>query len=119
MRGIAYVGVVVVLGATALTLGYMSNSLPSQLQQPISQFATKLPVSVPQVDTSNFSSQATVLKDRGSVVVEEGSKVLGAAISVDDSQPDSSLTDRALEYGRYLYCQQVVTDWEKDHPSDN
>jgi len=36
---------------------------------------------------------------------------------VDEQADEQTLTDRAIEYGRYLYCKQVVTDWKRKQES--
>ena len=41
---------------------------------------------------------------------EETKKVLGDSVRVDDSEP--SFQEKAVEYGQYLYCKQVVDGFE-------
>ena len=112
MRFFRYIFVVMILGVVGLVIGYKTNSLPSQVKQTVDSVATRLPETQVVLDQALLASQAAQLTERGSQVLEQGTKVLGAAVTVDESQENSSLTDRALNYGRYLYCKQVVEDWE-------
>ncbi len=104
--------IVVVLGCIGLAIGYSTNALPDQIKQPVGFLVGKLPKTQVVLDRALLASQAAQLTERGSQVLEQGTKVLGAAVTVDGAQEKSSLTDRALNYGRYLYCKQVVEDWE-------
>lgn len=90
------------------------DEVSATAQQVPSLFTGKTPVlsSLPEVDqeSSNAFSSA----------VSEGTKranmVLGEAIEVasDSSKP---AVQKALDYGRYLYCQQVVVEYEADKPN--
>ena len=74
------------------------------------QLTNKIPqINVDQVDDSlmNLTERSTVLKDTVSQIAKE-------AVKVDDQE--KPLTEKALEYGRYLYCKQVVEDWERPSP---
>lgn len=48
---------------------------------------------------------------RGKEVSTHAQKVLGASVTVNENE-ESSLHNRAFEYGRYLYCQQVISEYE-------
>lgn len=39
-------------------------------------------------------------------------KILGAAVQVNDKETKTG-PEKALDYGKYLYCKQVVNDYEK------
>jgi len=54
--------------------------------------------------------QAKMLSSRVQESKEHVQQVLGENIEADKEQ--GSLQGRTLEYARYLYCQQVVEDWE-------
>lgn len=58
-----------------------------------------------QVQVENLSSRA---QD----VAEHSQKVLGDSIQVNNQESDKNLGEKAIDYGRYLYCKQVVTDFE-------
>ncbi len=104
--------IVLILGFIGLAIGYSTNALPDQIKQPVGFIIEKIPKTQVVLDRALLASQAAQFTERGSQAFQQGTKVLGAAITVDETQKDSSLTDRALNYGRYLYCKQVVEDWE-------
>lgn len=112
----------VVLIVTALAYFYFTRigSLPESVTQKVpflensseggvvlsdSLAAIKIP-SLP--DTT--SSQLGIVKDRTEKVSETVGQVLGEAVK--EASSSSSLQERAFDYGRYLYCQQVVKDYE-------
>lgn len=106
------------LVGAGIAIAYYQHLLPESVNSLVAQTIDQLHANQWQIDQSSIASQAAFLGERSSTVVKEGSKVLGAAVTVDESNPNETLTDRALGYGRYLYCQQVVSDWEKQHPED-
>jgi hypothetical protein len=71
-------------------------------------------ISAPQVQKqiSSLQRQSTVLSDRANDVSMHTSKILGEAI---EANPDAEvpISQRAFEYGRYLYCQEVVKAYEE------
>ncbi len=112
MKFFRFLFVVLILGTVGLVIGYKTNALPDQIKKTVDSVVAQLPKTQVVLDQALLASQAAQLTERGSQVLEQGTKVLGAAVSVDKSQENGSLTDRALNYGRYLYCKQVVEDWE-------
>lgn len=69
-------------------------------------------------DQESAKEQVKVLTDRSQEVSEEVSKVLGDFIQVNENDGDEALHERALEYGQYLYCMQVVEQYEKENPPE-
>lgn len=79
----------------------------------------------------NISNQTQELTDRGQEVSEHVSNILGSYIepteknqSSENSAEDSNSNDQdkpiyeeTLDYGRYLYCQQVIKDYQNQHPA--
>ncbi|HEX7018326.1 MAG TPA: hypothetical protein VF209_05480 [Patescibacteria group bacterium] len=59
------------------------------------------------------SSQIGILSQRGAETANTSSQVLGEFIQVNEAGGEKSTSEKALEYGRYLYCQQVVKEWEQ------
>lgn len=58
----------------------------------------------------NVNTQAQTLVERGGEIAGHTQNVLGTQITAtEEKQP---VSQRAFEYGRYLYCQQVVKDYE-------
>lgn len=55
--------------------------------------------------------QIETLTERGKEVGEHVSKVLGESIQA--SEDEVPIHERAFEYGRYIYCQEVVREYEE------
>ncbi|MDA1079921.1 MAG: hypothetical protein O2840_04520 [bacterium] len=90
------------------------------LKEAGSQLATSLQNSLPEkmelpgevdVTLENASTQAKALQ-------EHATNILGATDKVTSGNPDVPIQERAFEYGRYLYCNQVVTDYEARNPQE-
>ena len=45
--------------------------------------------------------------------------VAGAVQTDQSTDGEQSLSEKAFEYGQYIYCQAVVDDWQEQHPSSN
>ena len=69
------------------------------------------------IDTSALPGIAATNQQAVSEAISEGKTrvdmVLGDAIEVA-SDSDKPAAQKALDYGRYLYCQQVVEEYEKN-----
>lgn len=59
------------------------------------------------------TSQIGTLSQRSAETANTSSQVLGEFIQVNEADSEKSTSEKALEYGRYLYCQQVVKEWEE------
>jgi len=71
-----------------------------------------------QVDKDAWQKISKDMKEQGGVLASKSaeakthlSQVLGE--STDESDSTKAPHEKALEYGRYLYCKQVVEDYEK------
>ncbi len=116
LKPILIVGTVV--GITGLAYFQKDRLIP---------LATPLLEKTKTIDTSKITEYAkfdpkefNTISQRGQEVTSQATKVLGAAISESSSSGDTEkpLHTKALEYGRYLYCQEVVKEYEKSNPSD-
>lgn len=73
-------------------------------------------------DNMNFKLQDTIqnaqteilsLSERSKEVQKHTSNILGSSIeATDDAVP---IHEKALEYGKYIYCKTVVNDYETQH----
>ena len=61
------------------------------------------------------ASQLTTLTEQSTSVSQQVEKVLGAAVQPAEGDPPAY--DRALTYGQYLYCKQIVRDYETANPT--
>ena len=59
-----------------------------------------------QIQVENLSSRA---QD----VAAHSQKVLGESIQVNDQEKEKNLGEKAIDYGKYLYCKQVVDSYEQ------
>ncbi len=76
--------------------------------------SASLPQQLPSVHLpENASVQVSELSSRAKTVVDQAGTVLGTAIQ--ESSDSGSIQERAFQYARYLYCQQVVKEYEATH----
>lgn len=68
-------------------------------------------IKVPKLPTDTTTQLESITERTGQLTSNVG-KVLGTAVTEASSSADKSLQERAFDYGRYLYCQQVVKDYE-------
>lgn len=67
--------------------------------------------------------QAKLFSSRAQQTSDHVKQVLGDTIQVDqdssktagENSQNQSIQERTFEYARYLYCQQVVEDWESQN----
>lgn len=57
--------------------------------------------------------QTKILTDRAKETGEHVQQILGDKVEVDEEQKKKSMHEKTIEYARYLYCKQVVEDWEQ------
>jgi len=57
-------------------------------------------------------SQVKILAQRAKTAGEKAQDFWSEAVRVDESQ-QQTVSDKAFEYGRYLYCQQIVEEYEQ------
>lgn len=74
-------------------------------------------VNVKDADWHNLGKDGVnQVKILGEKALETGKQAQGfvqQAVKVDENS-QQSLSDKAFDYGRYVYCQQVVTEYEKN-----
>lgn len=123
LLGILVVALIAVSLYTAMNRGMLSGSQFAALNQSKEENLDPL--------VHNISGQAQVLGARTQEVGSHVQKVLGSYVqsrhsgdsgSSSSDRPNQSkasepaLHEKAFEYGRYLYCQQVVKDYESRYP---
>lgn len=88
--------------------------------------ATPLLEKTKTIDTAKIAEYAKfdpkeleTISQRGQEVTSQATKVLGATISESqNTENEKPLYTKAVEYGRYLYCQEVVKQYEKENPTN-
>lgn len=107
--------------ATAFS-GFFENVVRPKLPGPLAKmFPTPTPLAENaspsaavqiSINSEDAKNQLTTLSNRGQLVGQEVGKVLGDQIKVNEEDANKPLHEKALEYGQYLYCQQVVKEYE-------
>jgi len=102
--------ILVILGVgayTALNRGVLPAQVMVNAQTALFQFRDKLPVA--QL-SSSAGSQLQILSTRSQEVGSHVGNVLGSSVEVGEhKQP---IHQKAFEYARYQYCQQVIKEYE-------
>ncbi len=90
---------------------YLLKVNPEMLTQlPFSETVFQLDQAELEKFTSTASEELKIISERSKEVGEHAQNVLGSTIEVnEEKQP---IHERAIDYGRYIYCQQVVEDYE-------
>lgn len=97
--------------------GSQIENLTQQISQPITNLTrgtNALPKLPSQVPSANQVSEALQQAPELASSSENNGSVLGSSVQAE--QPP--LGQRAFEYGRYLYCQEVVKDYENRFPQE-
>lgn len=66
----------------------------------------------------NATGEFSIIAERGKVLTEHAGKVLGSTVEEPEKEA-KPLHERAFEYGRYVYCQEVVKEYEKSVEKTN
>lgn len=118
------IGLVVLATVGAVGYFYLQEKhLPSslsELQEKVLGSSTSLFSQLPEQVSSlkmpdNTSEQLQILGERAADVTKQAQQVLGKSIQVNEAEKEKKpLHESALEYGRYMYCKQVVNEYEKE-----
>lgn len=121
-----------ILVLTGVVLGYffaVAKRFPTSIQDLSStllssaltipkdlEFTKQLTSKIPQaqnVDLSNIDTgeQLKTLGERAGEISQHTQKVLGASIQKNEKEA-TPIHESALEYGKYIYCKQVVSTYE-------
>lgn len=93
--------------------GTLPKSLTTKIPFLASQGDSLASLSIPKMP-KNAGEQLDTVKDRATEVGNTVGNVLGTA--VQQASSSGSLQEKAFDYGSYLYCQQVVKDYEARNP---
>jgi hypothetical protein len=101
----------------AANRGLIRTGFLNQASTKLAQFKTRFPeAKVPDLPTDT-SQQVSTLASRSAEVGKHATQVLGDKIQVNEEDKDAPIHERAFEYGRYLYCQEVIKDFERNNPT--
>lgn len=91
------------------------NAIASYL--PTAKSITSVTDMVAQIKpTANQSQELTTLATRTQESSQAFGKVLGDFVQVNEADTEKPLQEKALEYGQYIYCKQVVETYQKAYP---
>jgi hypothetical protein len=119
MKSLKKVFNLILIGALLITGLYFAGEKGLLAHTPLKNFDHKQL----NIFSKQSKEQAQLLTNRAKQTSQHVQQVLGENVEV--SQPKSSpdlkkdLPQKTLEYARYLYCQQVVEDWQKTHPAED
>jgi hypothetical protein len=102
MKRLFFLLILIILGSAAFWYARQNGMLSSDETAGISAEINTL--------QGNVSQQFSVLSSRAQQLGGHAQNVLGSSVQVDESEP--SLQQKAIEYGQYLYCKQVVESYE-------
>lgn len=70
-----------------------------------------------QTGIKQAESEIAELSERTSEVSQHTSTVLGSSITSVSDENITPIHEKAFEYGKYIYCKQVVDDYQNLNPS--
>lgn len=70
-----------------------------------------------QVNVQNTEAEILELSEKTADVSKHATNILGSSVTVASEQDATPIHEKAFEYGKYVYCKQVVDDYEKLNPS--
>jgi len=95
--------VLIILGLVAIGLIYLAR------KNALSKQSTDISTEINTLQ-GNIGQQLSVMSSRAQEIGNQAKNVLGSSIQVDESQP--SIQQKAINYGQYMYCKQVVKNYE-------
>ncbi len=70
-----------------------------------------------QNTVQNTESEIHTLSQKTTEVGKHAGNVLGSSVTAATQEDATPIHEKAFEYGKYIYCKQVVDDYEKLNPS--
>lgn len=70
-----------------------------------------------QLGVKQAESEISGLSEKTAEVSQHTSNVLGSSITPVDNENATPIHEKAFEYGKYIYCKQVVDDYQSLNPS--
>lgn len=70
-----------------------------------------------QLGVQNAEAEISDLSKKTAEVGEHAGNVLGSSVQPAASQNTTPIHEKAFEYGKYIYCKQVIEDYENLNPS--
>lgn len=99
-----------------LVKGTQIETLAQQITKPLQQLSLPTKISPPSLSQINQTVQTVQQAPSLASVASSSSSVLGSSVEVQTENPP--LPQRAFEYARYTYCQEVIQDYETRYPEN-
>lgn len=116
LKLLLFLVILTAIGYGALWAGYTYQVIPPALAERIppsiaDHFAAQQPQDFSEL-TQSAQQQIQSAVTQAIQTTQTSQNILGEYIEATP-QEDQALHQKAFEYGRYLYCQQVVEEWQK------
>lgn len=119
--------VIVAVGATFYYFGdpqkVVSTILPKIKTTPFSPVVEKVETLDTEALTAEFQrgvksteSELATLSQRTTDVSKHAGNVLGSSVQPASKENSTPIHEKAFEYGKYIYCKQVVEDYQSLNP---
>lgn len=107
----------VIIGLILGTIGVYFNSSQTKenplLKMPVVQNALNINSERIEKLSQNTPKELQTLAERGKTVGKHTSNILGSSVEIN--QEDQPVHEKAIGYGRYLYCQEVIKEYQATH----
>jgi len=97
------------LGGLIIAVIINAKDSPASLAEEADNFSQEKVQGVQE----NTKKQIAKVSDRVKEVGEQAKKVLGVAVKINEEEDAGSIQQKAVEYGQYLYCKQVVDNYKQ------
>ena len=122
---------VIVIAAVVGTFYYFGDPqklaetiIPKLKETPLAPAVEKIETLNPEQITEQFQnsvqnteSEIGTLSERTAEVSQHAGKVLSSSVTAPAKEETTPVHEKAFEYGKYIYCKQVVSDYETQNPS--
>jgi hypothetical protein len=121
----------IILGAIVATFYYFGDPqklvntvLPKLKETPLAPVVEKIEqiqaenITVDfQQSVQNAENEISGLSQKTLEIGKHAENVLGSSVTAVTEENQTPIHEKAFEYGKYIYCKQVVDDYEKLNPS--
>lgn len=122
---------IIVIGAVVATFYYFGDPqklvgsiMPKLKSTPLAPAVEKLETIDSQKIAQDFQQgvqnaemEIGTLSEKTADVTQKAGDVLSSSVQPPEEENTTPIHEKAFEYGKYVYCKQVVTDYETLNPS--
>lgn len=107
---------IMVIGGFIAYTAYVTKQrpTPATITATFNSLREQVTTTSPKVHSASTDagSQLQTLAQRAEEVGQHAQNVLGTSIQVNEEKAKAPIHETAIEYGRYIYCKQVVSEFE-------